>query len=90
MFITIIVIETLSVFIMLTRWSKRFAAGMYPDGADTPLAAGAFVGHILMGLIPLVGISYLYGQYLYNKELKSKNLENELASVQSDVKQLTG
>ena len=77
----IIAIECLSVFIMLTRWSRRYASGEY-DTADAP---PVFFAHLLMGLLPLVAVAYLLGQHLHRRDVARLERLKAAADAEREV-----
>ncbi len=91
MWVALIAVETISVFVMLTRWSKRFAAGDYDYRNSYGIhdsSGGPFVAHLAMGLFPLVGIAYLLGTHLNEKEVKHAAQQKKLADNEKEAAKL--
>lgn len=69
----------------MARWSKNFLKNEYGDSDD---AASAFIGHLVLGLLPIFGFAFVYGDMLKQREIEAKKKEKELASVQDDVRRM--
>jgi hypothetical protein len=42
---------------------------------------GPLAGHLIMGLLPIIGVPYLIGQYLHHREVKMAQRKKELEAA---------
>lgn len=82
-----IAVETVSVFLCMARWSKRYLAGTYRL-TGTPDAAEAWWGHLAMGLVPIFGFAYVFGSWQHKRELEAAAKAKEIENAQKDVLRL--
>ena len=78
-----ITVETVSLFLTMTRWSKRYTAGEYFVNKDQYYgdkllgtttddnSSAAFFAHLGMGLVPIIGFAFLTGEWLNKREQKA-------------------
>lgn len=66
----------------MARWSKRYQAGIYKFSGE-PDPDEAFMGHLALGLIPVLGAAYLIGGWALAREQAEIKRQKELAAEQA-------
>ena len=66
----------------MARWSKRYQSGIYRLQGN-PDAEDAFMGHLLLGLVPVLGAAYLLGGMMLAREQAEEKRRKELAAEEA-------
>jgi hypothetical protein len=85
--IAVIAIETVSVFLMLVRWSYKAHAGDY-NGHDEPPSFVTFFGAIIFGLLPPLSLAYVLGGWLRRRDVRKAEDAARLAAELREAERL--
>lgn len=66
----------------MARWSKRYQSGVYGIRGN-PDADEAFLGHLALGAIPILGAAYLFGAWSLAREQAELKRQKELAAAEA-------